>query len=134
MAQALARAAAGWRREPRWDEVLSAWRPSPTQDGLLSLAGGAADTYTTWNWEHPALVGAYGMQPGDGVDPETMRRTLRKVLEDWQWDRCWGWDYPMAAMSAARAGGSRSWPSGALLIDSPKNRYRPTATTTSARA
>jgi hypothetical protein len=85
---------------------------------------GMADAYTRWNWEHPALLGAYGMQPGDGVDPETMRRSLRKIMEVWQWDRCWGWDFPMAAMTAARLGESELAVK-ALLIDSPKTRYLP---------
>ena len=25
-------------------------------------------------------------------------------METWQWDRSWGWDFPMAAMAAARTG------------------------------
>jgi hypothetical protein len=44
------------------------------------------------------------MQPGDGVDPEVMRRSVSKVMERWQWDRTWGWDFPMTAMAAARTG------------------------------
>jgi hypothetical protein len=124
------RVAQAWRerlglgREAQWDEVLSRLAPLPQQDGLYLMQEGMADTYTTWNWEHPALLGAYGMQLGDGIDPETMRRSLRKVMEVWQWDRCWGWDFPMAAMTAARLGESELAVK-ALLIDSPKNRYLP---------
>ena len=33
-----------------------------------------------------------------------MRRTLDKVLETWNFDRTWGWDFPMLAMCAARLG------------------------------
>src|SRR4051794_13104854 len=85
--------------------MLGRLAPLPQLDGLYLMQEGMADTYATWNWEHPALLGAYGMQPGDGVDPETMRRSLRKIMEVWQWDRCWGWDFPMAALTAARLGG-----------------------------
>ena len=38
---------------------------------------------------------------GAAVDRETMRRTLHKVMRDWQWQDTWGWDFPMAAMTAA---------------------------------
>ena len=86
---------------------------------------GMTDTYTQWNWEHPALVGAYGMQPGDGVDPETMRRSVRKVMECWQWEqKSWGWDYPMTAMAAARTG-QPELAVQALLLPANRNRYHP---------
>ena len=60
--------------------------------------------WTSYNWEHPALVGAYGMLPGDGVDIPTMRRTLAKVHAEWKLGETWGWDFPMLAMCAARLG------------------------------
>jgi hypothetical protein len=82
------------------------------------------DTYTKWNWEHPALLGAFGVQPGDGADAETMRRTVRRVMEVWQWDRAWGWDFPMAALAAARSG-EPGLAVDALLISSVKNRRHP---------
>jgi len=41
---------------------------------------------------------------GEGVDRETMRRTLRKVLDVWKWADTWGWDFPAVAMTAARLG------------------------------
>jgi hypothetical protein len=124
------RTAQNWRerlglsREPQWDRVLKNLSPLPVQDGVYLMQEGMADTYTKWNWEHPALLGAMGMQPGDGVDPETMRRTVQHVKDTWQWDRCWGWDFPMAAMAAART----HQPELALdflLLDTAKNRYLP---------
>jgi hypothetical protein len=58
------------------------------------------------------------------LDAETMRRTLKKVLTEWRWDDTWGWDYPMAAMTAARLddGGLAM---DLLLKDTPKNVYKP---------
>ncbi len=114
----------GLERHPDWDRVLHLLAPLPEADGLYLLQEGMADTYTRWNWEHPALVGAYGMLPGDGVDPATMRRTLARVMEVWQWDRAWGWDFGSAAMCAARTG-QPELAVNALLLDSVKNRYLP---------
>jgi protein-glucosylgalactosylhydroxylysine glucosidase len=114
----------GLAREPKWDDVLSKLSPAPTQDGLYLFEDGCSDTYTKWNWEHPAILGALGVQPGDGIDRETMHRSLKKHMDVWDWDRTWGWDFPMAAMCAARVG-EPELAIQALLIDTPKNRYHP---------
>ena len=50
------------------------------------------------------MTGIFGILPGDGTDPGTMRRTAEKVFDRWQTDRVWGWDFPMLAMCAARLG------------------------------
>ncbi|MEN6425179.1 MAG: hypothetical protein ABFE13_07440, partial [Phycisphaerales bacterium] len=91
-------------RDPAWDDVLANLAPLPVQDGRYVLYEGVEDMWTKWNWEHPALTGVYGWLPGDGVDRETMSRTLDKVLETWDFGRTWGWDFPMLAMCAARLG------------------------------
>jgi hypothetical protein len=108
----------------KWRDVLNRLSPLPTENGRYLMMEAMPDTYTHWNWEHPSLLGVYGMQPGEEVDRETMRRSLRKVLDVWQWDRCWGWDFPMAAMTAAKLG-EGELAIRALMIDSPKNRYLP---------
>jgi len=124
------RVAQAWRerlglgREPGWDAVLAGLAPLPVQDGRYLMQEGMVDTYTTWNWEHPALLGICGMLPGDGVDAVIMRSTLKRVLEVWRWERCWGWDFPLAAMAAARAG-EPELAVGVLLMDAAKNRYHP---------
>ena len=110
--------------EPRWADVLARLSPLPQQDGMYLIQEGMTDTYTKWNWEHPALLGAYGAQPGSGVDRETMRRTLKKVMEVWEWDRAWGWDFPMAALNATKLG-EPDLAVKALMIESVKNRYLP---------
>ena len=107
------RVAQAWRvrlglaRSPKWDQVLRGLAPLPTANGLYLQQEGMADTYTKWNWEHPSLIGVLGMLPGDGVDPVTMKATVSKIMADWRWDRCWGWDFPMMAMAAARNGEPR---------------------------
>jgi hypothetical protein len=114
----------GLERNPDWDRVLNQLAPLPVADGFYLMQEGMADTYTRWNWEHPAPVGALGMLPGDGVDEATMRRSLARVMEVWQWDRAWGWDFGNAAMCAARTG-QPELAVNALLLDSVKNRYLP---------
>jgi len=114
----------GLAPDPKWADVLARLSPLPQSDGCYLMMEGMTDTYTKWNYEHPSLLGAFGMIPGFGVDVETMRRSLKKILETWQWDRCWGWDFPMAAMTAARLGESET-AIDCLLIDSVKNHYHP---------
>jgi len=114
----------GLAREPHWDRVLKNLSPLPAQGDVYLMQEGMTDTYTKWNWEHPALLGVLGMQPGDGVDANTMRRTARRVMDSWQWDRSWGWDFPMAAMAAARTG-QPELALDFLLLDAPKNHYLP---------
>lgn len=60
--------------------------------------------WTNFAFEHPALIGTFGMLPGDGVDQATLARTLAKIDATWNYDRTWGWDFPMLAMAAARCG------------------------------
>lgn len=114
----------GLAREPHWDQVLKNLSPLPIQDGAYLMQEGMTDTYTKWNWEHPALLGALGVQPGDGVEADTMRRTVQRVRGTWQWDRSWGWDFSMAAMAAARTG-QPELALDFLLLNAPKNRYLP---------
>ena len=68
------------------------------------------------------MLGALGMLHGNRVDRETMRRTLKRVMKDWQWDKTWGWDYPLTAMTAAHLGETQI-AVDALLMNTEKNRY-----------
>jgi len=95
----------GLPREPRWDEVRAGLAPLPVVDGVFVHSSEWHDTYTKRAWEHPDPVGVLGMLPPiAGVDAETARRTVRRVWEQWDWRRCWGWDFPWMAMAAARTG------------------------------
>jgi len=84
--------------------VLRKLSPLPVEEGVYVSWENIERMWTSYNWEHPALVGAYGMLPGDGVDIPTMRRTLAKVHAEWKLGETWGWDFPMLAMCAARLG------------------------------
>ena len=116
------RAQLGLPPEPKWDEVYANLAPLPVAEGCYLLQEGQTDTFTKWNWEHPSQIGMPGMLPGDGADPETARRTVKRTAEVWQWDRCWGWDFPMMAMAAAR-NGEPALAVDALLNPSFKNNY-----------
>ncbi|WP_214069992.1 hypothetical protein [Mucilaginibacter sp. dw_454] len=99
-----------WRKRlnmpanPKYAEVLSKLSKLPVKDGMYESWENITDMWTKFNFEHPALTGAYGLLPGDGVDVPTMERTFNKVGETWRFDRTWGWDFPMLAMCAARLG------------------------------
>ena len=105
-----------------WDKVLHGLAPLPVAEGVYLMEEGMTNTFTKMNWEHPSLIGVRGMLPGDGVDPATMRATVRRVMAEWQWDRCWGWDFPMMAMAAAR-NGEPAMALDALLHPSKRNSF-----------
>ena len=94
----------GLPRDPQWDRVLHSLAPLPVQDGVYVTYEGIPEMWTHFNFEHPGLIGAYGMLPGDGVDVPTMQATADRVRQTWNLDRTWGWDFPMLAMNAARLG------------------------------
>ena len=74
-------------------------------------------TMSQWGWHSmPCPV------PGDGADPAVVAATIDKVWTDWKWDHCWGWDFPMMAMAAAR-NGRPGMAVDALLHASGKNAY-----------
>jgi len=94
----------GMERDAKWDDVLNKLAPLPVQDGVYITAEGLVDMWTRYNFEHPALIGTYGMLPGDGVDKEILKKTLDKIYSSWNLERTWGWDFPMLAMASARTG------------------------------
>lgn len=122
--------AQAWRQrlglapEPKWAEVLAKLSDYPMHQGLYPNAENALDTFIDpmHRNDHPTMLGAYGMLPGPGIDSAAMARTLQEVLKDWNWQRTWGWDYPMIAMTAARVG-QPEVAVDALLLDVQKNRY-----------
>lgn len=121
------RIAQEWRKrmglppKETWQQVLQQLAPLPMMEGVYLQQQGMTDTYTRMNWEHPSLIGTLGMLPGDGVDPVVMKATVRKVMATWQWNKVWGWDFPMMAMAAAR-NGEQAMAVDVLLHPSQRNR------------
>ena len=114
----------GMKRNAEWERVINQLSALPTRDGVYLAHENCPQTFTERNYDHPSMLGALGMLPGHGVDRETMRRTLKRAITDWQWDKTWGWDYPLTAMTAARLG-ETNIAIDALLMNTEKNRYLP---------
>lgn len=103
-----------WRErkgEPRradWDDIIQRLSPLAVgEDSLYLAAESAPQTYRDIRFtsDHPAVLGAVGMLPQSRLaDDRIMRRTLHWIWDNWNWDKTWGWDYPMVAMCAARLG------------------------------
>ena len=56
----------GMEPEAKWVEVLAGLSALPVLEGKYLMQEGMTDTYTKWNWEHPALLGALGCSRGLG--------------------------------------------------------------------
>jgi len=80
--------------------------------------------------DHPAVLGACGMLPSQNTpftllyNKDKMKATLDWVMQNWNWQTTWGWDYGMIAMTAARLGDPET-ALKALLIDTQKNTWLP---------
>ena len=125
----------GLPRVEEWDEVIGGLSPLAclyTPDSIpVYLAAesapyrSSADVDMRAVSDHPAVLGALGMLPDNPLTDKTvMRNTLNWIWDNWNWDKTWGWDYPLAAMCAARTG-ERHKAVDALLMDKRTNTYLP---------
>ncbi|HSE21700.1 MAG TPA: hypothetical protein VLB68_08565 [Pyrinomonadaceae bacterium] len=105
-----------------WVRVLRGLSALPVRDGVYLAHENCPETYTARNRDHPSMLGALGVLPGGSAQPEIMRRTLHKVLKEWQWEETWGWDYPLTALTAARLEEGKIAVE-TLLMETAKNRY-----------
>ena len=140
----------GLPRMAKWDDIVRHLSPLPqTKEGIYTaglpkgkteglksfdpfdaVAAGAAPVLATETFEekcrndHPAVLGPFGMLPpfSAGCDSVAARNTLNWVMQHWNWQTTWGWDYGMTAMAAARLGQPET-ALQALLIDTQKNTY-----------
>ena len=97
----------GLPRDNDWDEVINRLSPLAAKDSLYLAAETAPETYSDIRFtsDHMAVLGAVGILPATPqCDNDIMRNTLHWVLNNWNWDKTWGWDFPMTAMNAARMG------------------------------
>lgn len=116
----------GLSREPHWEDIIRRLSPlAYNSDSLYLAAESATDTYSNRRYtsDHPALLGALGILPANPLtDGKVMGHTLDWIWEHWNWDKTWGWDYPMVAMTCARLG-QPSRAVDALLMDKRTNTY-----------
>ena len=97
----------GQPRKAEWDDIIEKLSPLAAKDNLYLAAETAPQTYEDLRFtsDHMAVLGAVGILPETPqANPEIMRNTLHWVLNNWNWDKTWGWDFPMTAMNAARLG------------------------------
>ena len=110
------------------DDVINRLSPLAfNEDSLYLAAETATDTYRDRRFtsDHPALLGALGILPDSRlIDKRVMARTLDWIWDNWNWDKTWGWDYPMVAMTAARLGQTER-AVDALLMPKRTNTYLP---------
>ncbi len=110
----------GLPREARWDDVRDRLVAPQPVDGRYPAVAGDAPVRTD---DHPSMLQALGFVPPTPlIDPDVMRATLAWVLDAWEWDSAWGWDFPVLAMTATRLGDGEA-AAAALLRDASKNRY-----------
>jgi hypothetical protein len=116
---------AGTKSKPEGEALIEKIALLAEKDGIYLIAESVPDTNSDIRYysDHPAVLGAYGMLPDSRLfNKETMRNTLYWVWRNWNWDKTWGWDYPMIAMNAARLG-EPEIAIDALLMDQQTNTY-----------
>lgn len=115
-------------RNPDWDRLIDKLSPLAfNEDSLYLAAETAPQTYKDIRFtsDHPAVLGALGVLPDNRlIDKKIMKKTLDWVWDNWNWDKTWGWDFPMVAMCAARLGEPQR-AVDALLMNKRTNTYLP---------
>ncbi|MGF7073263.1 hypothetical protein [Mucilaginibacter sp. 3215] len=95
----------GMQPDNKYAQILNKLARLPQKDGVYLAAESSPDAYTNpkLKTDHPAVLAAYGMLPyNDKLDTVVMKKTFNLVWDVWDWKDTWGWDFPMAAMTAAR--------------------------------
>lgn len=96
----------GQARNRQWDNICNGLPClAYNSDSLYLAAESATDTYINIKAtsDHPALLGALGFFPDSRlIDKGVMQNSLSWVHDNWNWPTAWGWDFPMAAMTATR--------------------------------
>ena len=110
--------------DDRYSAVAGKLSGLPVIDGVYISQENCPETYARapFYHDHPSMLAAFGVLPGESVDRTVMRNTVEKVLERWDFNTVWGWDFAMIAMCCARLG-MTSLAVDMLLMDKPKNAF-----------
>ena len=96
----------GLKPDKDWQEVIDKIAPLAQHDGVYKAAESVGDSYSPaskYTIDHPAVLAALSTLPANGVvDTAVMQRTYETIEKVWHWERTWGWDFPMIAMTATR--------------------------------
>ena len=115
----------GIKENEKWRDVIKKISPLPVRDSLYLFSEDAYDSYENQHYltDHPIVLGIAGFLPlTDYIDKNILENTFNAVMDKWDWESCWGWDFPMAAMCASVL----EKPEKAidlLLMDNVKNTY-----------
>jgi hypothetical protein len=118
------RARLGMEASLEWSRICELLSVLPVHEGVYIGHENRPDTFLTDNTDHPSMLGALGILPGKKADRDIMKATLLKVMQEWNWQTAWGWDFPMAAMTAGRLEEGQLAVQ-ILLRDEVKNTYLP---------
>lgn len=88
----------------KWRDVYEHMAEPPMADGLYVAHSNCPETFATTATDHPSMLQCLGTIPGGGIDRCTMKRTLKKVIEVWDYQSLWGWDFAVMAMCATSLG------------------------------
>ncbi|MDD6379179.1 MAG: hypothetical protein PUG12_04940 [Prevotella sp.] len=118
-----------------WNDIIEKLAPLPSQDGIYTVSEGVPlltkraqqtdnpvgiDKFAS---DHPMPLGALGMLPDSRLfTKENMSRTFDWIQKYWNWQKTWGWDYPMVSMCAVRLGRPDD-AVNAILMPVAKNTY-----------
>jgi len=108
--------------EGKWEDVFNNLANSIIIDGVYLSHENCPDTFKSYAKDHPMMLAAFGVIPGSRMNSKIMKNTLDKVLNTWDFDSMWGWDFAVMALAATKVG----LPELAveiLLLDSSKNNY-----------
>lgn len=94
----------GVKEYQQWRKVADGMADLPVMDELYLAHENCPDTFTSYNRDHPSMLGAYGLISSDRVNRTIMKNTLEKVISCWDFDTMWGWDFALMAMTATRLG------------------------------
>jgi hypothetical protein len=115
----------GMEENATWKKILDNLAPLAVSNGLYLPNATTPTAYTDdqYRSDHPAVTGAYGFLPFNSrIDTVMMASTFNNIMDRWQWETTWGWDYPLLAMTAARLNKPEQ-ALEALLMDVQKNTY-----------
>jgi hypothetical protein len=115
----------GMKENEKWGDVINKLSPLPVKDSLYIFSEDAVDSYENrlYLTDHPIVLGIAGFLPlTDYTDKAVLEKSFNTVLDKWDWESCWGWDFPMAAMCAAVLGKDEK-AIDLLLMDKVKNTY-----------
>lgn len=117
----------GLAEDVKMNDVIGKLAAPTVQDGVYLCSEDTRDTWQNSRYmsDHPIISGSLGMIPETGfIDHDVLANSIDSIKMKWNWRSCWGWDFPMLAMSAAAIGRPEQ-AVDFLLMEAPKNRYLP---------